>query len=207
MLVGPADATLPKTEPDLSDWYWRNLTRSGPFGFEYASIEEITADSHLIVRGKIVSTATGGIEPFDDEFYMESPPVTFAVVAIDEVLKGSPESKDAGTVLVARLAMAGLEDSALPKDEVILFLKNCAQMRADFGMPPATDKDDRYFYTRPNAYQAVLRNRGGLAWVVPPPDGWAEEYSPFPGSLSGADFAGIGPTVRHLADEQRYAAD
>lgn len=200
------EGSAPDAEPALSDWYWAAMNSYVPSGFHYASLADITADSHLIIRGRVIGLSQGGIEPFDDTFYVKSMPVTFGVVAVDEVLKGSPESKAPGTILVARLAGGEMSETDLPQDEVILFLKNYAEMRRDFGALPAGDTDDRYYYVRPNGYQAVLRNRDGLVAVPSAPEGWWDQYGPFPSDINDLPFGVVASEVLQAAGLSQVGA-
>jgi hypothetical protein len=180
-------------DSDLED-FWTTVTSYAPTSFHYESLDAIVADSHLILRGKLVGVTEGRVAPFD--LGLSDLPVVFTLVQVEEVLKGVAESREpGGAVLVARFARAGTSESELPKDEVILFLKNYARMRVDFGASPAGDADDRYYYARPNAYQAVLVNRDGTLFAPPAPPEWGYAYGPFPGDLNGLAFADVAELI------------
>ena len=200
----PADPSLPAQEQDAptaeadatspsSGGYWDAVTRYAPTNFHYDTLDAIVADSHLIVRGRLVGISEGKIKPFDQS--LDDLPVVFAVVQVDEVLKGTPESEQTGVILVARLARADDSETDLPKDEVVLFLKNYAQMRVDLGAAPANE-DDRYYYVRPNGYQAVLVNRDGDLFVPLPPADWGDSFGTFPSDLNGTSFADVTDQIK-----------
>ena len=184
------------TAGEISEAYWEAVTVFAPTAFRYDSAAEIVADSHLIVRGRIVGVLEGAIEPFDHSYHLKTLPRMFAIVEIDEVLKGEPQGKTKGQILVDRLATVGMTELDLPKEEVILFLKNYAQERIDFGVEPANDPDDRFYYARPNGYQALLINRDGLLEAPAPPLGWGETFGLFPAELSGLTFAAASERLR-----------
>lgn len=122
--------------------------------------------------------------------------MTFGVVTVDEVLKGTPQAKMPGTILVARLAQRGLSEADLPAGEVVLFLNNYAQQRVESGAAPSKDPDDRYYYSRPNSYQGVLRNFDGVVEVVDVPRRWEEFVGPLASRLDGKPFGEIVDRIR-----------
>jgi hypothetical protein len=159
----------------------------------------MVADSHLVVRGHIVGVTRGSIEPFERVAGFPDQPVLFSIVQVDEVLKGKPESRDPGQVLVARLTPSGYPVADIPKDDVILFLKNYAQLRADRKAEPAKSEDDRYYYGRPNGYQALFVNRAGVWYAPSGPEYWVDSYGQFPWSLEGLQFDAVADQVRGIA--------
>lgn len=215
--VAPTSASTPAPTPsaeptsitghmsprERSDWFWEGVSAFGRYGFTYDSLAEITKDSHLVVLGRIVDTQRGQLESF------EAPPeesgigsthnVIFGVVAVDEVLKGEPEMKVAGQVLVARTGLPDLAAADLPQGQVLLFLKNYAQLREDEGVGPSSDADDRFYYSRANGYQCVLRDINGTTRIVDGPRGWEEALGPFPSQLDGRPFHEVLDRVRALA--------
>lgn len=166
--------------------FWEGAIQFAPTSFHYDSLEALTSDSHLIVRGRIIGFTEGSTEPFDQT--LDAIPAVFAIVQVEEVIFGTPASKEPGRILVARLGFAVAQDASPPPEEVVLFLKNYAQMRADFGAPPALDKDDAYLYARPNAYQAVYVNREGRLFLPRPPAYWQEDFGRFPDDMRDLPF-------------------
>lgn len=134
------------TDEELSDSYWNSITHFGAYGFEYRSLAEITHDSHLVVRGRVIDLTQGVLQAFEEGGPNGDMSVTFGMVAVDEVLKGIPEMRIEGRIEVARLGWAGMSASDLPQHEVVLFLKNYAQMRRDEGVETSEDAADNFYY-------------------------------------------------------------
>jgi hypothetical protein len=124
--------------------------------------------------------------------------VTFGIVSIDEVLKGTPEMQIPNAVLVARLGQLQQAAADIPDGEVILFLMHYPRMRAEAGVGASSDPNDRFYYARPNGYQCVLRNLVGVVRIVDGPDGWEDALGPFPAPLDGEPFADIVESIRTL---------
>ena len=103
-----------------------------------------------------------------------------------------------GTILIAS---TGWELSAdeLPEGEVVLFLHNYAQLRQQHGVEPSADENDRFYYSRPNGYQCVLRDIGGKVRTVDGPRGWEEAIGPFPSQLDGQPFDDVLERIRTVA--------
>ncbi|MGA7306929.1 MAG: hypothetical protein WBW88_18795, partial [Rhodothermales bacterium] len=112
-------------------------------------------------------------------------PEIFGLVAIDQVLKGSPLEQTPGVIKVAGLGTVGMTADDLPQGEFIIFLMNHALQRAEGGRPESPDPDDQYHYERPNGYQAVLPDIGGKVSVIQGPPGWEDALGPFPSGLDG----------------------
>lgn len=181
------------TERERSDWFWSRVTHFGAYGFTYESLAEITADAHLVVRGRVIGRQDGQLELFDGTVT----DVQWGVVSVDEVLKGSPQGKTPGAILVEDLG--NVEATVdLPNGDVILFLKNYAQLRVDEGSAPSSDADDRYYYGRPNGYQCVLRNLDGQVGV-PKPFNWNGDLGPFLARIDGQPFDDVVNRVRAMA--------
>lgn len=188
------------TEAGSPEAYWLSVSDFGMYGYRYSSLAEIVADSHLIVRGRLVGSVDGTIQSFEENPLHKGLLVTFGVVAIDEVLKGVPASEAIGTILVARLGRAGVPESALPKEDVILFLKNYAQMRLDEGTAASADPRDRYYYARPNGYQGLLRVVDGRVAVIQGPSGWEDSLGPFPSELGSRPIDQLFSGIAELVD-------
>lgn len=194
-LPAQSPASVDMGERERSDRFWGALSHFEHQGvLHYGSLAEITGDSHLIVRGRVTGIQTGQLELFDGSVIG----MVFGVVRIDEVLKGAPEAKTPGTILVAELAQAGMPEADLPAGEVLLFLKNYAQERIDTGNDQAKDPDDRYYYSRPNSYQSVLRRFDGVVEIVDGPPGWEQALGPFPSRLDGHSFVQTINRIRAL---------
>jgi hypothetical protein len=151
--------------------------RFRPGGYDFGTLEEIAGGSHLIVVGRIVGRASGTSDP---EGFPQ-----FGVIAVDQSLKGVPMSLDGQTILVKDLVVESISDEELPAGQVILFLKNYAQMRIDEGLPPAEDPNDTYQYFLPNRYQSFVRSVSGIVVIIDGPPGWWAQYGPFPSDFDG----------------------
>ena len=201
--AAPTSITGHMSPRERSDWFWGGVSDFGMYGFTYDSLAEITKDSHLVVLGRVIDVRLGQVETF------ESPPegsgigstqnVIFGVIAVDEVLHGQAEMKVPGQVLVARTGRQNMTAADLPDGQVLLFLKNYAQLREEEGVGPSPDADDRFYYSRPNGYQCVLRDINGIVRIVDGPRGWVEALGPFPSQLDGRPFQEILDRVRELA--------
>jgi hypothetical protein len=191
------------SEAERSEWFWTSVTDFGFYGLTYDSLRDITDAAHLIVRGRVVDLREGEIWPFGADVQKEDGPwrTIFGVVEIDDVLKGSPESKTPGTILVADLAWPHTTTADLPAGDVILFLMNYAEQRSGEGMPPSPDRADRYYYVRPNGYQCVVRNDAGIARIVQGPRDWETHFGPFPAPLDGQQFDDLAARIRELAGD------
>lgn len=170
--------------------FWMSVTHYGRYNYTYSTLHEIVADSHLIVRGRIVGTEVGMIRSFEENPLHEGLQVAFGIVAIDEVLKGVPESETTGRILVARLAHRDTFDAELPEESIVLFLKNYPVMRADAGVGQSSDPRDRYYYTRPNGYQGLIRIVDDRAVTVRALRDWPAD-DPFPTNLDGMPVADL----------------
>lgn len=182
-----------------SDRFWAASTFFGPTNFMYSSLEEMTADAHLVVVGRVVGIDMAGPLPVEDPGVEQARPMRFAVVAIDEVLKGSPNMKNAGKVLVARLLSTDQTEADLPRERFVIFLKNYQQLRVEFGKGLFNDDSDRFYYGRPNGYQTVLRNINGTVKLVEGSEGEAAPQDEFPGPLAGESFEDVLDAIRQAA--------
>ena len=180
-------------EVALSDAFWERNSEFVPTNYRFESLADIVADVHLIVRGRIVGTRDGELQSFGGSAMRR---VTFGVVAIDEVLKGEPVMQVPGMILVARVGDSNQDIHEIPAGEVILFLAHYPRMRAELGVAQSIDPDDRFLYARPNGYQCVLRNLGGVVRIIDGPGGWEEALGPFPAQLDREPFSDVVGEIR-----------
>ena len=194
----PSSQTTGMTEQERGDWFWEYQTHFGDDILVYDSLADITANANLIVRGRLVDMRPGEIWPFSLNMQQEMGPLraAFAIVEIDEVLKGTPQTKSPGTIIASDLGLERGTLDDLPEGEVTLFLMNYAQQRIETDSPPSPDEDDRYYYVRPNGYQGVLRNVDGRVWLVDPERPWENE---FPVPLDGKPYDEVVDRIRELA--------
>lgn len=115
---------------------------------------------------------------------------------ISEVLKGVPIMLKRGAVLVAHLGSKDLTPADFPRGEVVIFLNNYAQIREEFGKGLFGDPSDRFYYARPNGYQAVLRNLDCVVRIVSGPDHEKLAADEFPAPLDGQPFDDLLDSIR-----------
>lgn len=206
--ASPMPAMALADEIAQSDRFWLAHSDFAPTNYHYDSLAQMTADAHLIVRGRLVGTHAGTLQPFNAPDGMDDARrVIFGVVAIDEVLKGTPNTLIPGSVLVARLGACDQRPEDLPRGEVLLFLKNYRQMRLETGSGPSSDSNDGFYYARPNGYQGVLRNLGGVVRIVEPAEDSGELLEGFPLQLNHEPFADVVAAVRQAAAGERTSRD
>ena len=189
----PTAAAIDVGEVELSNAFWEQNSNFAPTAYRYDSLADITTDAHVIIRGRIVGTQDGELQPFGAAGLRQA---TFGIVAVDEVLKGTPEMQVPGTVLIARLGVSNQPPQEIPAGEVILFLMHYPKMRTEAGVGQSVDPNDRFFYARPNGYQCVLRNLGGVVRIVDGPEGWEDALGPFPAPLDGEPFSDVLAEIR-----------
>ena len=203
---GPESTSCPSAGADeaaISDRFWEANSDFAPTAFSYGALAEITADSHLIIRGRVVGARVDEAPPVNDPGgEMGGRSVTVGLVAIDEVLKGVPNILEPGAVLVAHLGSKDLPAAELPRGEVVIFLKNYERIRAEFGKGLFNDPIDRFYYSRPNGYQAVFRNLDCVVRLVRDPDGWEGAADQFPAPLDGQAFDDLLGDIRQLVTAQ-----
>lgn len=191
-MSAPNELTLGPDQVEISDRFWEATSDFSPTAFSYTSLAEISADAHLVILGRVVGTREGEALPVEDPAGEQSArPLTFGVIAIDEVLKGVPNIREPGAVLVSRLGAKEQAVSDLPREQIVIFLKNYQRLGEEFGTGLFNDATDRFYYVRPNGYQAVLRNINGTVRIVNGPEGWEDALGPFPAPLDGEPFAEV----------------
>lgn len=195
---------LPSADAELhrSDHFWDPVQHYGNFGLVYDSLDEITRDVHLVVRGRIAEVKLGQFETFEGDF--EPIPILIGVVVVDEVIKGELKSRVPGRIEVSLdPPWRDWEDHLLPnipRHDHLFFLMNDEQQRAEFGYEARDPANSPYLYWRPNGYQAVLRNIEGRIAIIEP------EFAEFPVLLDGTPFDAVLQDVR-LSAELAEAVD
>ena len=167
-----------------SDRFWAHWYESCWFGAFpiVSSLEEITSQSDLVVRGTIIDLYSR-----NQGIYQ----LAYLRVSITEVLKGEPMSRDDGTVEV-QIGLGSSSDleelrSTLPRHDHLFFLVH--------------DDDNEYsYYTTDYEQVSVLRDIGGVVEVITP-EAIAGAYSArhFPVPLDGTSFEELIARVRELA--------
>jgi hypothetical protein len=178
--------TLMPSEREVSDRFWSRAINYAPSAFGYRTLEETVAGSELIVRGRIVGheIVDGGDAGVDGD---ETGQTAYAVIAIDATLKADP-LQTTPTVLVRMPLLKTIPEDEVPGGELVLFLKNYGRFYVSEGYPTPTDSPrwSRYFLA--NTYQGVIRNLDGKVDVLEAPDGWWDQYGPFPNDFNGKAF-------------------
>lgn len=185
-----------------SNRFWENWYDTCWFGAAVfpivSSLEEITSQSDLVVRGTISDLYSRRTVGWD---------VAYVTISIAEVLKGDPVSREAGTV-EAQIGFGSSADldelrSNLPVHDHLWFLVH--ESTRDPGGNLAEESKTYY----PTDYQqvSVLRDIGGTVEVVMP-EAIANAYSrrQFPVPLDGTSFEELIDRVRQLTDGASAAA-
>lgn len=184
-----------------SNHFWDPVQHYGMFGLVYDSLDEITRDAHLVVRGRLVEVKLGKFETFEGDF--DPIPILIGVVAVDEVIKGEPRSRVPGRIEVSLdPPWRDWEDHLLPnipRHEHLFFLMNDERQRAELGYEARDQANSPYLYWRPNGYQAVLRNIDGRIAIIEP------EFEEFPAALDGSSFDAALEDVRMSAEPAETA--
>jgi hypothetical protein len=131
--------------------------------FDFNSIDELTAASQLVVRGRITDVYVGEWWSFND--VEPAVPLLYATVAIDQVVKGQPASKVPGAVEVLLAPLGSDEDyssAALPDEQALWFLQYEPEQREAERKTPVTTEIAQYAYVRPNSHQTVFRDIDGI---------------------------------------------
>ena len=86
----------PMTPREASDRFWSAVAHFGLTNYKYESLDEMTADADLIIRGRLIGITRQSIQSFEKNPLHESLTVPFGIVAIEEVLKGPGTSACSG---------------------------------------------------------------------------------------------------------------
>jgi hypothetical protein len=182
-----------------SDRFWAAMAFVGPTNFMYDSLADMTADADLVILGRVVGIRVAGPLPARDPGGEHARIQRVGVVVLDAVLKGRPIMGDAGKVLVAGLVSSDRTEADLPREQFVIFLKNCGQLKLDAGRGLFNDDSDRLYYARPNGYQAVLRDINGAVRITESSEGWLVEPDAVPAPLAGQRFDAILKLIRQPA--------
>lgn len=179
--------------PADSEAFWERFTVfESPLALDvkFESLAELSARSDLIVRGRIADLFVGEEWVFAEG--EPAVPLVYVTVAIDDVLKGAPVSRNSGRVEILMYPVeTGFDPAAHPppSEEYVWFLIYEPTWRIGLGKPPVTSAIGPFAYFRPNFHQSVFRNQDG-AVAVPLLDQIKGAYgdNTFPVVLDGADF-------------------
>jgi hypothetical protein len=163
------------------------------------SLQENIVIAHLVIRGHITELHIG--ETFDLGAELGKVQVAYAKVAIAEVLKGSPVSREPGFVEV-QLGRTSLEtvdklSGKLPQHDNVWFLMHVETIRPR--TPPTDSEIAPFAYFPSNDLQGVLRDIDGRVKVIKPE--WTEKIAVlgrghFPLPHQGTSFEDLVDQVR-----------
>jgi hypothetical protein len=185
---------------EASDQFWEPLYNTCWFGaFGSPSMAQLTRNSDLVIVGRIVDLFIG-------EMYELEPgvrwPLSYLRVAITEIIKGKPASRDVGSVEIQMHSISP-EDvdvlrERLPGGDHLWFLKLEDPAERDPANQSPIAPYAYYLSTKPQV--SVLRNVDGRVEVIRP-DAIAQALGRehFPVPLDGTDFDELVRRVRELA--------
>ena len=188
----PPDVTPPTgTVQERSDFFW-NAVSGGDWHNIYGSLDEIVADSDLIVTGRIVELRFGeNVRGFE---------VIRATVVLSEVLKGEPQSQDRGTITLQLPPVLPSERDAIlstvPEHPHLLFLHYAPSEAERDGVAESAQDDELYDYVMVNGIQGALRSIEDETRSLPGTD-----LTPFPSDLNGRPFDSVVADVRTLSSD------
>lgn len=192
--------TAAPTERELSDRLWAQAFDYRPS--DVKTLEDIVLASDLIVSGRIAGKTIADC-PAAPSPPFKGPDVcdgggrrSFAIVAVDAVLKHDGRHA-AGTVMVG-LSLTGIQDSDLPRGELVLFLRNYGTAFVEAGVPTASDSPRWHWYYPATSFQGAIRNLDGVVDVPAAPEGWWDQFGPFPSDVDGQPFDQVVDRIRAL---------
>lgn len=182
--------------------YWSDFPYDGP-SFKADSLEENVGLAHLVIRGHITDLYIGEDWQLSEE--VGTVQLGYVRVAISEVLKGNPVSRDPGFVEVylGRVSPETVDDlrESLPQHENVWFLMHDVTVRPR--TPPNDSEIAPFAYFPSNDLQGVLRNIDGEVKIIKP--AWTAEIpamgpSHFPLTLQDTSFEELVQQVREIAE-------
>ncbi len=154
-VVTRASVPDPLNTLERSDLFWDALASGAETQQQWPTLAEVVEVSDLVVRGRVTD-----IRP---DPTVAGPGIQFVLttIAIEEVLKGVPESREAGTIEIEwwldnDAEVAGLR-TQIPDHEALFFLFNQGLVAERLGYPEDVE-EYRYQYTEVNGAQGTLRD-------------------------------------------------
>jgi len=198
--ASPPLTTIPSGTDDpivASTRFW-DLSTGGDSLFWFESLREITADSDLVVVGRVTAVRPADTVTLGDpETYESEIDFAYVTVEIEEVLSGVPATRTSGSVdLRIPIWQTPLDEVAadLPDDRHLLFLINGAEYSAEVGDPAAEQERWRYIYHL-NGPGAVVRDIDGIARGAR-----TENPDLFPAPVEGVAFEEVVERTRAAED-------
>jgi len=198
-LPSPALPTLPPTESPIadtelerSDLFWDALI-SGETPDPIESLAGGFRDADLVVVGRFTAIAFEHNPALDE---LGDFPIASATFAIDEVLKGRPETPVEGTITLRSGPVSDpqLLEQLMPTHQHLVFLWYVPSWMERLDRPPEEQAESRYHYQLMNGGQAVIRNIGGTIRVIDP-----RNPERFPNGFEGQPFDVALETIREVA--------
>ena len=194
--VGPtATPASTGTVLERSDLFW-DAVSPGEGPFEIESLSHGLAEADLVVVGHITAVNFATDPSLPEE--LAEFPVASASFAVDEVLKGNPQSEVDGTINLVFSAVADpqLVEQMTPSHQNVLFLYYAPVVLEEHGRPIEEQEAARYDYYLVHGTQAVIRDIAGTTRVLDP-----RNPDRFPGGFEGQPFETIVAEIRDAAAE------
>ncbi len=187
---------------ERSNRFWDPLTYSAS-GYVFHSLGEMAEAADLVVTGRIIGVRPGRQVIVSAEDPEATADFVTAKVAIDEILKGTPESREAGEIDLELFLPdpRRLDDvrANVPQEQQLMFLFHGASLARREGHPPEYQEQYRYTYINVSA-QGILRSIDGKVKRLPP--AVIEDLEVFPTELDGVNFAEIVSRVQQILRRQ-----
>jgi hypothetical protein len=206
----PTDSPTPavpasESERVVSDAFWNPISEAQPpvmRDWMFDSVEQLAGFADLVVLGRVTDVFIG-----EEWVFVEGEPgqpFLYARIAIDEVLKGHPVTRQPGYVEF-QLTILGLDDGppgpgTVPEGQALFFLSHEATYRETRGLSPRTTEIAPYAYFDA-APEAVMRDLDGSVRLIEPgqmAEVYGEDYYPL--LLEGTSFDQLLLRIRDLND-------
>jgi hypothetical protein len=175
-----ASPNVSPSELERSDTFW-DLITSGEGPDEIRSLKGAIGEADLVVVGRFTEVGRLGR----------------AVITIDEVLSGQPETRLNGTVTLQLppISDTQLLQDTMPSHRHLLFLFYVPAFLERHGRPIEEQEAQRFDYIPMHGTQAVIRDISGTAYdILIPPD------ARFPDGFEGQSFDAVVDRTRRLAE-------
>lgn len=193
-VLRPTLSPIAGTELERSDLFWDALV-SGETPDPIESLSGGFRDADLVVVGHFTAIAFEH-DPALDE--LGDFPIASTTFAVDELLKGRPETPAAGTITLRSGPVSDpqLLEQLMPMHPHVVFLWYVPSWMERLGRPPEEQAENQYHYQLMNGGQAVIRNIGGTTRVIDP-----RNPERFPNGFEGEPFDVALETIRQAAPQ------
>lgn len=186
-------ATHELSSLERSDLFWDALALGAEAQPQWYTLPEVVEVSDLVVRGRVTDIRPGRA--------VAGPEIQFVLttVVIEEVLTGTPETREEGTIeiewwLDKDAELADLS-TLIPDHEALFFLVNQGLIAERAGHPEDVEQY-RYQYTEINGAQGTLRDIEGTARSI-----YDDGNDWFPEEFDGHPYRDLVRSVRQAAGE------